>query len=255
MKKGAKFLLLGLCTLIAIIIGVMLNPLPQDPSYHLFADQRTIAGIPNFLNVLSNIPFLFVGIVGLSKLRKSNAAAPINRMYAILFVGIFLTGIGSAYYHYAPDNNTLVYDRIPMTIVFMAFLSATIAAWIDVKAGTRLMIPLLMLGVASVLYWQHTELNRAGDLRLYGFVQFYPMLIIPFIFLLFTSEENNKGLKLLIWVIAWYGAAKIFEIFDVAVYHGTGFISGHSLKHIAAAMATWYIVKFFEKKYVSGSSI
>jgi hypothetical protein len=140
---------------------------------------------------------------------------------------------------------------MPMTLVFMSFLSATIAAWIDVGTGTRFLVPLVLLGVASVLYWHYTELKGAGDLRLYGFVQFYPMIIIPLIFLWFASPANNKGLYLLIWVIAWYGVAKLFELFDKNIYAATGFISGHSLKHIAAAIATWYIVRFFEKKYIA----
>src|ERR1700712_4118203 len=140
MKRTTKVLILGLCTVIALIATIIFKPVPQDPSYHLFVDQRTVAGIPNFFNVISNLLFLFVGLYGLFKLKKSNALASITRMYGILFAGIFLTGLGSAWYHYAPDNNTLVYDRIPMTIVFMSFLSATIAAWIDGKAGTRLLI-------------------------------------------------------------------------------------------------------------------
>jgi Ceramidase len=250
MKRSSKLLLLGLCTLVAVIIAMMLKPLPQSLSYHLFADDRTIAGIPNFFNVVSNIPFLFVGIIGLYKLRKSTASAFINRMYAVMFAGIFLTGLGSSWYHYAPDNNSLVVDRIPMTLVFMAFLAATIAAWINVKVGAGLLIPLLLLGVASVLYWHFTELRNAGDLRLYGFTQFYPMIIVPLIFLLFASPQNNKGLQLLLWVIAWYVAAKLFETFDKNIYTATNFISGHTLKHLAAAMATWYIVNFFEKKYI-----
>jgi len=249
MKRITRLLILGVCTLTSIVIAMMLKPHPQDLSYHLFADQRTISGIPDFANVLSNIPFLFIGMYGLFLLRKS--PGPINHIYTVLFSGIFLTGLGSAYYHYAPDNNSLVFDRIPMTLVFMAFLSATIAAWVDFKTGTRLLIPLLVLGVASVLWWHYTELKGAGDLRFYGFIQFYPMLIIPLIFLLFASPANNKELYLLVWVIVWYGAAKIFELFDKDIYRITGFISGHSLKHIAAAIATWYIVIFFEKKYIA----
>ncbi|MES1225448.1 MAG: alkaline phytoceramidase, partial [Bacteroidota bacterium] len=246
-------LLLALFTLAAIAIAAMIKPMPQSNSYHNFADRRTIAGIPNFFSVVSNLPFLFVGLYGLTMLRKSTALRSINSMYAILFTGIFLTGLGSAYYHYAPDNNSLVYDRIPMTIVFMAFLSAAIAAWIDVKAGTRLIAPLLLTGVASVLWWHYTELQHAGDLRFYGFIQFYPMLIIPLIFWLFASAVNNKGLLLLVWVIVWYVAAKLFETFDAPLYKATGFISGHSLKHIAAAIATWCIVRFFDRKYIVSS--
>jgi hypothetical protein len=92
-KKAIKFKLLGLYTLIAIVVTIMFKPVAQDLSYHQFADQRLIAGIPNFFNVLSNIPFLFVGIYGLCKWRKSNAPSSDNRMYAILFTGILLTGL------------------------------------------------------------------------------------------------------------------------------------------------------------------
>jgi len=228
-----------------------MKPLPQNVAYHQFADSKTIAGIPDFFNVVSNIPFLLAGIYGLFVLNRSPAPRSINIIYAVLFTGIFLTGLGSANYHLAPDNANLVFDRIPMTIVFMAFLSATIAAWIDIKAGARMLVPLVLLGLGSVLWWHYTERHGAGDLRLYGFVQFYPMLVIPLIFVLFASPANNKGMQPLIWVVVWYVAAKMFETFDLAIYQLTGFISGHSLKHIAAAAATLYMVLFFKKKYVT----
>jgi hypothetical protein len=250
MQRATRIFILIVLTVVCIIVVLLLKPMPQDTAYHQFADQRTIAGIPYFANVLSNLPFLIVGFYGLSIIKKSQAPLSIKKMYAVLFAGIFLTGLGSAYYHLAPSNARLVFDRIPMTIVFMAFLSATIAAWIDIKTGAFLLIPLLLLGIASVLWWYHTELNNAGDLRFYGFIQFYPILLAPFIFILFASPEKSRGLRLLIWVIAWYGVAKIFETWDIPVYKHSGFISGHSLKHIAAAAATWYIVQFFKKKYI-----
>jgi Ceramidase len=250
MSKRNRILLLAAVTLLCMLYAWMLQPIRQNPGYHLFADQRKVAGIANFFNVLSNLPFLLLGIYGLWVLLRSDAGSTIKKVYGVMFAGILLTSVGSAYYHYAPGNSTLVFDRIPMVLVFMAFLSATILGWIDARAGVRLLLPLLVLGVASVLWWHYTELKGAGDLRLYGFIQFYPMLIVPIIFMLFASPENNRGLRLLVWVILWYCAAKIFEQLDVPVYRLTGFISGHSLKHIAAAMATWYIVKFFQKKYL-----
>ncbi|MEO5685627.1 MAG: ceramidase domain-containing protein [Chitinophagaceae bacterium] len=253
MKRQTRILLLVVVTLAAIAIVVILPPIPQSLAYHLFADRRAMAGIPNFANVFSNIPFLLVGGYGLYLLGHSNAANAIKLIYGIIFSGIVFTGLGSAYYHYAPGNYSLVFDRLPMVIVFMAFLCATIADWINVKAGTILLMPLLLLGLASVIYWYYTELKGTGDLRFYGFIQYYPMLIIPFIFLLFASPAGNKGLYLLIWVMAWYGIAKVCEATDAPVYHATGFISGHSLKHITAAIATWYLVRFFKKKYCEGA--
>ena len=136
-----------------------------------------------------------------------------------------------------------------MTIVFMSFLAAVVSGWINSKAGTLLLLPLLQLGIGSVLWWHYTELEGAGDLRLYAFVQFYPVLIVPLILLLYASPQNNTGLYLLAGVLVWYGVAKIFEWQDVAVYNTLHIVSGHSVKHIAAAMATWYLVKFFDKKY------
>jgi hypothetical protein len=250
MTTKMKVLLLLFCTLSAFILTIMLKPFPQDSAYHHFADQRSIAGLPNFFNVVSNLPFLFVGVYGLTKVKTSIAPSPIKRIYSVLFVGIFLIALGSAFYHYEPDNNSLVFDRLPLTLVFMAFLSSIIAAWIDIKAGARLLVPLLLLGTSSVIYWDYSELQGKGDLRFYAFIQYFPILIITLIFLLFKNPENNKGLFLLVWVIGWYMFAKLLETFDKSIYTFTNVISGHSLKHIAAAIATWYIVKFFEIKYV-----
>ncbi len=250
MSKQSRILLLAAITLLCILYTWMLTPVPQNPAYHSFADKHSTAGITNFANVLSNLPFLLVGAYGLWILVRSNNSSAIKTVYGVMFTGIFLTGIGSAYYHYAPGNSSLVFDRIPMVLVFMAFLSATILGWISERAGIRLLLPLLALGIASVLWWHYTELKGTGDLRLYGFIQFYPMLMIPVIFMLFASPENNRGLKWLVWVLLWYCAAKVFELLDAPIYQVTGFVSGHSLKHIAAAVATWYMVKFFQKKYL-----
>ena len=134
MNSLNRLLLLGLTTLLCIVYAWMLRPMPQDPAYHLFADQQRAAGIANFGNVVSNLPFLFVGIYGVWLLIKCYAARRIKMVYGVMFTGIFLTGIGSAYYHYAPDNNSLVFDRLPMVLVFMAFFSAAIMGWINAKA-------------------------------------------------------------------------------------------------------------------------
>jgi hypothetical protein len=255
MKFTTRIILLAVFTVISVIIALLLPPQPQDPSYHLFADHTTLLGIPNFSNVISNLPFIGVGLYGLTLLKKSTATKSMVVIYAVLFCGILLIGFGSAYYHYAPDNNHLVYDRIPMTIVFMGFLSAVIGECIDVKAGALLLFPLVILGIFSVLYWYYTELNGHGDLRLYGFVQFYPMVAIPLVLVIFPSPAKNSDWRFLMWVVIWYVIAKVLERFDAAIYATTGFISGHSLKHIAAAVATWYMVKLFAKKYLPDQAL
>ena len=246
-----KVLLLILLSIVVTVITFMFKRIPQSLTYHQFADRRPLWGLPNGWNVLSNIPFLFIGMFGFSLLGKSSADKRFNLIYTCLFIGIFFTGLGSAYYHYRPDNNTLVYDRLPMTIAFMSLLSATIAESIDLKTGRRLLFPLLIIGVGSVLLWHFTELKDAGDLRLYGLVQFYPILLIPLILMLFPSSQNKSALQPLMMAVIWYIIAKILEHFDKQIYSLGEVVSGHSLKHLAAAFATWYLVLLFIKKHVN----
>lgn len=254
MKFSTKILLLGLLTITGLVITFLLSPVAQNTSYHAFADRTPFLGIANFLNVFTNLPFMVVGIIGLLLLKRTAVKKPIAVIYGVLFTGILLIGFGSSYYHLAPDNSHLVWDRIPMTIVFMAFLSAVIAECISMKTGKLLLFPLVILGITSVLWWNYTEQIGHGDMRLYGFVQFYPVIVIPVILILFPSPVNAKAWRSLQWVVVWYVFAKLFEHFDKEIYAATGFISGHSLKHIAAAMATWYMAHAFTMKYVSNTS-
>jgi hypothetical protein len=250
MKKSTKLSFLALLTLIAIVVVIMHSAIHQDQSYHDLADKRTILGIRNGWNVLSNLPFIFVGIFGIFQLRRAIASPGIKTVYAILFTGIFLVGWGSAYYHYTPSNATLIFDRIPMTLVFMALLSATVAEHIHEKAGVRMVWPLIALGLVSALYWYYTESIGEGDLRLYGLVQYYPMVFLPLILLLFPAPVYNRGLWQLTGAIAWYLVAKICEHYDKEIFSLTGLVSGHTLKHLAAAASTWYLVRMFQRNYI-----
>jgi hypothetical protein len=245
-KKVSVLLLLTVAVTVAVFL---LPPIAEKLSYHDFADKRLLWGIPNFFNVISNLPFILIGIGGLVQVKKATVPKVLAFIYSALFAGILLTGAGSAFYHYWPDQNTLVYDRIPMTIVFMSLLAATTAEFVDLRWGGLLLFPLLFIGVISVVWWHHTELEGTGDLRLYIIVQYYPILLIPLILFLFPSTGHKRGVSLLIRVIAWYIIAKIFDQSDKTIYSFTGVISGHSLKHLAAAAATWYLIKLFQYKY------
>jgi len=249
MKFSTKILLLGLLTITGLVITFLLAPVAQNTSYHAFADRTPFLGITNFLNVFTNLPFIVVGILGLRLLYRTAVKRPIAVIYRVLFTGILLIGFGSSYYHLAPNNGSLVWDRIPMTIVFMAFLTAVIAECTSLQTGRLLLFPLVILGIGSVLWWNYTEQIGRGDMRLYGFVQFYPVIVIPVILILFPSPVNAKAWRSLMWVVIWYVFAKLFEHFDKEIYASIRFISGHSLKHIAAAIATWYMVHAFAKKY------
>ena len=158
-------------------------PIPQDPAYHHFADTRTVLGLPNGLNVLSNLAFAVVGLAGWWVLRRGRADLrdPRERWpWGVFFFGVALTSLGSAWYHLAPSNETLVWDRLPMAVAFMGLFAAVIAERIDVRSGLRLLWPMVLLGVGGVLYWYFTQRSGdGGDLRPYVLVQFYPVLAIP----------------------------------------------------------------------------
>ena len=237
-KRHAITLLVGVGVL-AVAVVFSLPRIRQDPSVHQYADRRSWLGIPFTLDVLSNIPFVAAGVAGLVRLRGCERSRP-RWMWAVMFLGITLTGFGSAYYHWRPNNDTLVWDRLPMTVVFTAFFAAMICERVDAHAGQWLFGPLLAIGITSVLYWHWSEARGASDLRLYGLVQFLPMAAIPIMTMLFPPNyTRNRDL----WMIfGWYALAIVFQLTDAWVYNWLEFVSGHTLKHLCAGVAAWQIV-------------
>jgi hypothetical protein len=246
---------------VALILGMVLGALivlpfvkriPQDPSYHQFADARTMLGIPNALNVLSNLPFFFVGAIGLWMVLRQRGSASrfLTREeaypYIALFAGVMLVTFGSGYYHLNPNNATLLWDRLPMSVAFMGLLAGLVGERIEVRWGTRLLPILLVLGAASVLYWYHSELVGRGDLRPYAIVQFLPMLLIPILIWIFPPRYT--GAAWYFGVFGFYAAAKFLEMFDPDVFDALHFVSGHTLKHCAAAAAIVCLVVMLWKR-------
>lgn len=226
--------------LVAVAVGALaaltfLPPIAPDPAYHAFADQRAFLGVPNFWNVVSNAPFLVVGARGLAVLfgpHPPRWVDPRERWpFLVASSGALLVAAGSSYYHWNPTNNTLFWDRLPMTLVFMGLFCAVIMERVHARAGALLLLPFLGLGIWSVEVWRLRD-----DLRFFALVQFYPMLAIPLLALLFPARYSDG--RMLGWLAFWYGLAKLLEHYDAQVYIVLGrAISGHSLKHVAAAMA------------------
>ena len=186
--------LTGLSAILISAVFFFVDPIPQDLSYHEFADTRSILSVPNFWNVLSNFPFLLVGGAGFYYSRSRNRPgmmADLHIAYLVFFSGIFMTGFGSAYYHYAPGNETLIWDRLPMTIGFMGLVTIIVGEHISLPAAKRMLIPLLLIGAGSVVFWGITEARGEGDLRPYAIVQFLPMLLIPLILLMYRSVFDS----------------------------------------------------------------
>jgi hypothetical protein len=225
-------------TVLAVAAALLVPAVPQSLAYHEFADQREMFGVPNLLNVASNFAFFIVGIAGLGVTlgRQARFQFSVERWpYVVFFVGVLLTSVGSSYYHLSPDNESLFWDRLPMTIAFMALVSSQIVDRINVRAGLALLIPMLMLGAASVIYWRATERAGAGNVVPYAVLQAYSVVILLLMAVLTPSRYTHGGS--LYWVFAWYVLSKLLEAFDAQVMEVVHVVSGHTLKHLAAAIA------------------
>lgn len=224
----------------AVVVLALHGAIAQDPGYHRFADSRTLFGVPNAWNVLSNLPFLLVGLWGLA--RTPRLAEPCTRApYVALGIGIALVAIGSGAYHWAPSNTTLAGDRLPMTLAFMAFFALLLDERVIDDARHRGLVALLAAGVGSVAYWSVTEAHGHGDLRPYVLVQFLPMLLVPLILLLRPARWLDT--RWLVAGLAAYALAKGLEHVDAAVFAALGVVSGHSLKHGVGALAAACLIR------------
>jgi hypothetical protein len=236
--------------LLVVVFGVLSRPrIAQDPAYHRMADVRTLLGIPNALNVLSNLPFAVVGVLGLMQVLSRRTVQEDDRgAYVAFFGGTLLTAFGSSYYHLAPDNGRLVWDRLPMTVAFMGLLAAIVAERLSASLGRALLLPLLLAGAGSVAYWYRTEMGGAGDLRPYALVQFGSLLAIVFIVVLFPDVRGRLGTRFLVAGLVAYAAAKILELADGPIFDRLGWVSGHSLKHVLAALAAGGMVAMLAQR-------
>lgn len=223
------------------------GPLPQPLSYHDFADVRVLFGLPHAGDVLTNLAFIVAGAWGLWLLARPDRNVQAftdereRRLFKWFFIGVFLTGLGSGWYHLAPDNDSLVWDRVPMAIGFMSIVAIMIAERVKLSLGVTLLFPLIVIGVGTVFWWILTEHAGNGDLRPYLFVQFYPMITIVLMLLLLPAPYTHSNYY---WgLFVFYAAAKVVEILDIRIFNLTqGLVSGHNLKHLfAAGGAAWIL--------------
>jgi hypothetical protein len=231
MKKHLRLLCLLAVPLATFVVFFTKPVMVQVQSYHQFVDQRMFFGIPNTMDVLSNILFLIVGLMGLA-IQK-------NRSWLVFFISIVLVAPGSAYYHWAPNDFTLIWDRLPMSVGFMALYVILLSEHVSEKLEKTLPIAVLM-GLASVMVWVFTT-----DLRFYFWIQFSSFLTIPMILILYPSRYSHKSIY--VYTLIAYALAKIVEVKDALIFEQTHHvISGHSLKHILAAVGIgllWWMLK------------
>jgi len=256
-----RHLVLLATVLVSVVVVFLLEPMPQWPEYHDFADKRSILGVPNALDVLSNVPFFLVGMLGLMAVTRrvpgfAPGIAPSARVWerwpwGVLFVGITLTAPGSAWFHLEPNNATLVWDRLPMTVGFMGLLSVVLAERVSLAVARKLFGVLVLVGLASVFYWDWTESLGRGDLRPYGLVQFGSLAVVLLTVLLYPARE--PGTAWLWGAIGCYALAKVLEATDVQIFSIGEVVSGHTLKHLAAGAGSACLLAMFLVRQPLGS--
>lgn len=235
-------------TVAGTLILIMLQPaMPQDVTYHAFADARSYIGIPNFFDVTSNLPFLIVGAAGVMHCRSGDVAG-YRPGWLTLFAGVAMISLGSGYYHLSPDNRTLVWDRLPMTIGFMGLFVALLSDYLRPRIGRTLLLPALLTGMFSVFYWHFTD-----DLRLYYWVQFMPLLTVLVVVFLFRPSYSRQWM--LIASLGFYMLGKFAELYDREIFAFLqGSVSGHTLKHLlSAAGCLTLLLMLVNREPVSGA--
>lgn len=236
-----RYIILMIVILGSLFWILSLEPISQNTAYHSFADTREFFGIPNFLDVVTNLPFLIVGISGISFCWLMQGEG-IRSSWIVFFTGVGLVGIGSAYYHLSPDNDSLVWDRLPMTIGFMGLFVALLGEYLGNRIAVLLLYPAVGLGLATVAYWHFTD-----DLRPYYWVQLVPLITIPTVMILFRSKNSHQWLLLV--GLGWYALAKLAESYDMVLFLGTEeLLSGHSMKHLFAAAGIYSVLVMLQRR-------
>ncbi|CAO2829937.1 unnamed protein product [Amaranthus hypochondriacus] len=238
-----------LLSIITFVVLMIVTPaIPQSQEYHNFADQRQFLGIPNMLNVISNIPFLVIGLIGLVLCHYRNYFKLSLQGevwgWSCFYIGVAAVGIGSSYYHLQPNDASLVWDRLPMTFAFTSLVAIFIIERVDEQKGTASLLPLLLAGIISILYWRFFD-----DLRPYAVVQFVPCIALPLMAILLPSMYTHSAYWL--WAAAFYLLAKIAEAEDKPIYELTHHVvSGHTLKHLSAALVPVFLTLMLTKRTV-----
>lgn len=247
-----------LLVVLPVVIFLIASSLPriaQPLWYHHFADQRSLLGIHHFGDVASNLPFAVIGIWGFAFLLRARHDSAARRFsdsreimpYLFFFAGLVLTAFGSSWYHLAPDNQRLVWDRLPMAITFMSLVAAIIADRIHLRLGLWLLPVLLCVGIGSVVQWNFSEARGQGDLRFYAAVQAYSGAVLMLAFLLPGRYTRDSDLWL---VLGFYVLAKVLESLDGQIFSALHVVSGHTLKHLAAAGSGYCVLRMIQKRRV-----
>lgn len=243
-RRRVGALLLVLVVVVTALL-LWLPPLAQPLEYHRFADGRAWLGVPNFLNVVSNAAFVLVAALGLRAAAGTAGVGAARLPYAVLFIALAATGIGSAYYHLAPDNHTLFWDRLPMSVAFAALVAAVVGERWSSRAGLWSLAVLVFAGMGTVLWWRYSAALGGENILPYVFFQGGALLAV--LILLLLPARYSHGAYLLAGVVL-YALALGAELFDRLIFSWGQWLSGHTVKHVLAALAVYQVVRMLRRR-------
>jgi hypothetical protein len=220
-------------------LGVSLNAHGHTQLHahgHPFVDARSWWGIPNTLDALSNLPMLGVGLWGVGRIHCILPRASLARRPALLaFAGLVLTWAGSTVYHWHPVPATLVLDRLGMAVTFAGVLGWAVAERLHLPWATRFAGCVVVAGAVSAALpvW-------GGRVMPWAVLQFGGLALVLAHAALTLREGAGRWTCKSPWLalVGCYVLAKWLELQDEQVFIWTRqWISGHTLKHLAAACA------------------
>lgn len=217
-----------------LALGAWGPSIAQPSHYHAFADQRALFGVPNIMDVFSNLAFAGFGLLGAWRIGRlpQGAISPVQRSLAdLFFAGLFMTAICSAWYHLQPHDTGLAVDRCGMVIAFARLLGLAAATRVSDRAGQWLTLAVLVSGAWSIWTW-----STVANVLPWAVLQFGGIVLM--LGLGFLAPRDGALPVPWITVILAYALAKVLEQADAQVYHLTGeLVSGHTFKHIVASLA------------------
>lgn len=227
-----------------------MDPFPQVQTYHLFADQRSAFNLSRFMDVVSNVGFLLAGILGLLQIKRTRSLpTPLQHWLQYYSLSLIFVAAGSAWYHHAPSNHSLIWDRLPMTVSFSFFFALITATHLSLAFAKKILPMLLLIGIGVTTYWYLTELRGEGDLRFYAAFQFLGLGLACLIMTMFPARLLNK--TPLVMTVLLYLLAKGFESADTLLFEFTQTISGHTLKHLISALGAYCVIQSVPVQYAS----
>ena len=218
---------------VLLLLYLAIGPLRQTSAYHQFVDVRVWCGVPRFGDVLSNGVILLSGLFAASLFaaaRHDSPAGKTDRIFIVFIIGVVGTAVGSSFYHWAPSDARLVWDRLPMTLVLQASLALVIATRFGTALGEKFLYVLLPLGVLSVMWWA-----VRGDLLPYLVIRVGAGLCVIVVLLRGFAWRADRWFVVALAldpVLTW------FEHHDSDVFWWTQqLVSGHTVKHVLAGVA------------------